>query len=153
MAEIVKGDSRQYVRLHISVPLIPPSINHYVKHTRLGVHYVTKEAKAFKDAVVIFTRGRHVVANAFSVTIAVFLGNTHGGRKLKNGTRIEVPQKLDCDNAAKVVLDALETSRVFEAPKPKGKKLSDAAVSVLKVSRFHDPKNPRTEITIEALDD
>lgn len=110
-----------------TVPLVPPSVNHYVKHTRSGRHYVTAEAKKFKEAVAIFARGRSVVAKEYEVQIGIYLP--------KNG-------RGDIDNFLKVTLDALVSANVIH---------SDAHIKDLAISKFRDAENPRTEITVTAL--
>jgi crossover junction endodeoxyribonuclease RusA len=111
--------------LEFDVPLVPPSVNHYVKHTRTGQHYVTKEAKAYKEAVAQFARGRFVKAKRYAVKIHIYLA---------------AKQKLDLDNCAKVVLDGLVEAGVIH---------SDAAITILELRKGRDAANPRTIITIE----
>lgn len=119
--------------LDLTIPLTPPSVNHYVKHTRDGRHYVTEEAKAFKEAVVILNQGRYVVGNDFRLEINVYLAKG---------------QRLDWDNAAKVCGDALEDAGVFDNGK---KKKSDGAVKQGIVTIARDPSNPRTFIRVRAI--
>ena len=114
------------VELTITVPGTPVSVNHYVKHTRAGRHYVTNEAKAFKEAVAVLAGGRSVSAQRYEVEIALHLGK---------GTRI------DADNAGKLPLDSLVSAGVIH---------SDAAVDRLVIDKFRDRENPRTVITVRA---
>jgi crossover junction endodeoxyribonuclease RusA len=112
----------------IVIPLVPPSVNSYVRHTRKGGHYVTAEAKAFKEAVAILGREKgDLVAEAYHVHIDVYLG--------KNG-------RGDLDNFAKIPIDALVYAGIIR---------SDSDVEAVSLRKFRDPGNPRTEITIEAL--
>lgn len=113
--------------VHITVPLVPPSVNSYVRHTRRGGHYVTPEAKAFKEAVVIIAKGKKVVAQMYCVETHIFYGKGQRG---------------DLDNRAKLILDGLVDAKVIH---------SDAAVTVLNMRKHHDEFNPRTEITVTAL--
>src|SRR5579885_1867509 len=53
----------------ITVPLVAPSCNHYVKHTRKGRHYVTSEATAFKEALRLYARRQTVRGKAYKVEI------------------------------------------------------------------------------------
>ena len=99
------------------VPLVPPSVNHYAKHTRDGKHYTTDEATAFKDAVATFAGGRFIQSKTFSVRITVVLGK--GG-------------KGDVDNFPKLVLDGMAACGVFRDKN--GKRVSDAHVDELMVS-------------------
>src|SRR6185437_2787106 len=83
---------RTYNDLDFCVPLIPPSVNHYVKHTRKGRHYVTPEALAFKEAIPLCAKQRRVRHKFYAIEIYI---------NLMDG------QKLDLDNCAKVILDGL----------------------------------------------
>lgn len=113
--------------LSFSVPMVAPSVNHYVRHNRNGRHYVTAEAKTFKQMVAIEARGRIVVAKLFQVDVKVFLGNDQRG---------------DVDNFGKVCLDALVDAGVI---------FSDAKVMALSLSKDRDRTNPRTEFRVRAL--
>jgi Holliday junction resolvase RusA-like endonuclease len=119
--------------------LRPPSGNHYkspcVYRDRNGYprhgYKITPEAKAFKEAVAIFARGRTVAPpdalkkkTHYDVKMTVVLGPG---------------QKGDEDNFHKVGLDALVNAGVIH---------SDAyAHCVCNVER-HDRLNPRTEYTV-----
>ncbi len=109
-----------------SVPLVPPTVNHYVKHTRAGAHYLTREATAFKDAVALFSGNRAVSGKEFAVTITVY--RAHGDRG-------------DIDNYPKCVLDGLK-GHVFK---------SDAMVKRLTVILERDPRDPHTQIEVARL--
>ena len=119
-----------------TVPLVPPDLNHYVRHTRNGRHYVTKEALAFKATLAIYAHGEFVQAKSFAVQILVVLG------KEKRG---------DVDGFQKLVLDGLADAGVFRGMK--GNRLSDAHVDDLhsKRDRKERPDEGRTVITVEAL--
>jgi crossover junction endodeoxyribonuclease RusA len=113
-------------RVSFTVPLVPPSVNHYVKHTRSGRHYVTAEAKAFKSAVSIFAakhRGSQDSSECL-VEINVYLGRGARG---------------DVDNFAKVCLDGLVEAGVLR---------SDSEVQKLTLAKFRDWQNPRTEFVV-----
>jgi Holliday junction resolvase RusA-like endonuclease len=119
--------------------LTPPSGNHYkapcLYRDRNGVAHrgykVTPQAKAYKDAVAIFARGRTVAPldalkkkTHYDVQMTVVLGHRERG---------------DEDNFHKVGLDALTHAGVIH---------SDAyAHCVCNVVR-DDRENPRTEYTI-----
>lgn len=113
--------------IRFTVPLIPPSVNHYVKHTRKGKHYVTAEAKAFKDAVAIYGAQARVPGKRHQVDIDIYLPKGMRG---------------DIDNFAKVTLDSLVSAGIIG---------SDAGVEALSMRRSRDWDNPRTEITVRAL--
>jgi len=110
--------------IEIIVPLIPPSLNHYVKHTRRGHHYVTNEAKAFKAAVGLFAKGQRIRLESYYIEIWLNLGKGH---------------RLDLDNAPKLILDALVDAEVIH---------SDAAVTDLSLHKRRNWANPSTQITI-----
>jgi crossover junction endodeoxyribonuclease RusA len=110
--------------VEIIIPLLPPSVNHYVKHTRDGRHYVTKEAKAFKEAVALFSKGQQIRLAAYYIEIWFNLG--------KN-------TRLDLDNAPKLVLDGLVDAGVIH---------SDAAVTDLTTHKRRNWKQESTQVTI-----
>ena len=117
-------EPKRGTELDFTVPLIPPSVNHYAKHTRGGGHYVTKEALAFKAAIPICAKQRQLRYKFYAIEIYVNLG--HG-------------QKVDLDNCSKVILDGLVEG---------GQIHSDAAVTLLCLHKRRDRKNPRTCITV-----
>lgn len=110
--------------LDFFVPLVPPSVNHYVKHTRTGRHYVTSEAKAFKAAIPICAGQKQVRHKWYSVEIYVNLGKK---------------QKIDLDNCAKVILDGLVEG---------GQIHSDAAVTLLCLHKKRNHLQEGTSITV-----
>jgi crossover junction endodeoxyribonuclease RusA len=114
--------------LSLIIPGIPPTVNHYVKHTRDGRHYQTAEGKDFKQLIAITAARREIRAKRYELEVTVYLG--HG-------------QRGDGDNFWKVTADGLVKAGVIH---------SDAAVSdwIMHVRRDRD--NPRTEITIRALE-
>jgi Holliday junction resolvase RusA-like endonuclease len=116
--------------VRITVPLIPPSVNHYKMRTRRGVTFVTDDAKAFKAAV-CYCSLRHTSDpfKAFSdcdleVEVIVYQGKGDKG---------------DVDNYAKCVLDGLVEAGVIR---------TDAAITDLTLRKRRDRENPRTEINI-----
>lgn len=109
-----------------TVPLTPPTVNMYVRHTRSGRHYESAGAIRFKEAVAIFSRGRGIRCDEYRVTLTIYLGKD---------------QKLDVDNAPKCVLDAMVDCGVIH---------SDAAVRKLTIEKHRDWDSPRTEIHVEA---
>lgn len=113
-----------------TVPLIPPSVNHYKQPRRGGRgFYVTGEATAFKEAVAIFARGKVSTpySSGLSVEINIYLGRGKKG---------------DIDNFAKVCLDGLVEAGIIQ---------SDAGVQELIMRKDRDNANPRTEITVKEL--
>ena len=115
--------------LSFTVPLVPPTVNHYVKHTRKGAHYLTDEAKAFKDAVAIYARGKSIDDDAKRVQVAISI---YLGKGMKG----------DIDNYPKCVLDGLKGCVLK----------SDAMVKCLVVTLERDAANPRTMIELWRLD-
>lgn len=113
--------------MKFTVPLVPPSVNSYVRHTRKGRHYVSKEAKAFKEAVAIFGRGQTIRAESYEVRLSIYLGRNGRG---------------DADNFGKVCLDGLVEGGIIR---------SDADVDRLTIEKFRDRENPRTEIEVKSL--
>jgi len=113
--------------LEFTVPLVPPSVNHYKKPRGRGHgYYVTAEAEAFKRAVALCARGQSVSAKTYELEARVYLGHKQRG---------------DGDNFWKVISDALVEARCIH---------SDAAVVTWILHKARDRANPRTEILILA---
>lgn len=124
--------------------LLPPSVNHIYSTTyytgRDGYGHkgkkISPEARAFKEAVAIFARGR---------TVAPL---TNSERK-KARYRVEVHlylgprQRLDADNGAKVAIDALTYAGVIH---------SDTSVESHMIPHKDERDNPRTEYIVERLE-
>jgi crossover junction endodeoxyribonuclease RusA len=121
--------------LSFTVPLTPPGFNHYVKHTRTGRHYVTSDARMFKEAVALCIAGRSVCAKSFHVDLTIYLA---------------AGQKGDVDGFPKLVLDGLAKAMAFRDRK--GKPMSDAHVTDLVVRKRRDTAWPRTDITIRGCE-
>ena len=113
--------------LQFSVPLLPPSVNHYKMRTRKGVTFVSGEARAFKQAVAIFAAGRSVQAANYELEVTVFFGKGNKG---------------DGDNLWKCIADGLKDAGVIH---------SDAAVKRWVMVLDRDWTNPRTEITVRGI--
>jgi len=114
--------------IRFTVPLTPPSVNDYVRHTRRGRHYKTKEAVAFQHAVALCSGGQKIDAKRLSVTMTIFLGKADRG---------------DVDNFPKCVLDGLKGCVVT----------TDAKFKDMIVHLDRDWLNPRTEIEVSTLPD
>lgn len=129
-----------------TVPLLPPSVNHYWRVTmytgRDGFGHrgrkLTPEAKAWKEAVAIFARGQSVMPPTdrerrrcqYRVEVHVFYGPRDRG---------------DADNFGKALLDGLTACGMIH---------SDTHVDFRVVphkDQRDDPRNPRTEYQIERL--
>jgi Holliday junction resolvase RusA-like endonuclease len=126
--------------------LTPPSVNHaYLPCRYTGKdgyahtgRKLSKDAKAYKDAVAIFARGRTVapLTNSerrrvkYRVLVDVYLGPN---------------QRLDADNCGKLLCDSLETAGVIH---------SDAFVGDFRVRPHKDERNnPRTEFFVTRMED
>ena len=136
---------QENLELSFTVPgLVPVSVNHYKTpgwfrkrdgSIRLGF-YLTRDAKAYRDAVAIFAQGRSVVPETerervrvkYAVRVDVYLGKR---------------QRLDADNAGKVCLDALQNCGVIH---------SDAYVIECKLNLHkEDRQHPRTEFLVRRM--
>lgn len=129
------SDSKSEVapELCFTVPLIPPSVNHYWKHAVVKgqLHsYVTSDGKAFLEAVAICARRRVVAADLptskrrYAVTFRVFLGKGDKG---------------DLANFEKAIGDGLAKAGVIH---------SDDAIDEYHQYKSRDWNNPRTEIEV-----
>ena len=76
--------------LGFCVPLIPPSVNHYVKHTHTS-HYVTEEAKAVQRQL-RFSLNKQVPHEYYAIEIYVNLAKG---------------QKVELRESSKVILNRL----------------------------------------------
>jgi|HubBroStandDraft_1064217.scaffolds.fasta_scaffold311593_1 Holliday junction resolvase RusA-like endonuclease len=130
-------DGSGYYRCDFWMPLLPPSVNHYVTHGG-GFHRKSAEAKAFERDFTLFNGGYSVNGERFHVTFKFFPGPK---------------QKGDVDNRNKVLLDCIAKAGMLR--NFKGEELSDAWVKRLTVE-IHDSdkdreQGPKTFVTIEAI--
>ncbi len=117
-------------KLTLTIPMEPPSGNHYKSYRVIGKHvswYLTPLAKAWHRAVAVVAGGQEVVGTAHEITYTVYQG--HGSRG-------------DVDNYAKCVQDALVKAGVLK---------SDASIVAMHAYKKRDRENPRTEIHLEAI--
>lgn len=125
--------------------LTPPSTNHYTSPCmytgRDGYAHrgkkLTPAAKAYKDAVAIFARGRTVAPTTDAER-----------RRVKYRVEVRVclgpRQRLDSDNSLKVAIDALAYAGVLH---------SDAYVQESKAIIVKDERHdPRTEFIVERME-
>ncbi|MDZ4342095.1 MAG: RusA family crossover junction endodeoxyribonuclease [Candidatus Binatia bacterium] len=119
--------SRPSNELYFIIPLTPPSVNHYVKHTRTGHHFVTKEATAFKEAVWVCAARQKIRAKAYEVEVKIMLGKG---------------QKGDLDNFAKCLLDGLVDAGVID---------SDAKITRLILSKERSQSDGFTAVTVRGF--
>jgi Holliday junction resolvase RusA-like endonuclease len=120
--------------LLVSIPLTPPSVNHYMKHRVASLNgrdtvmsYPSREAKEWWKAVGICAGGRSLIADGFEIAYVVYQGSNERG---------------DVDNYAKCILDALVKAEVID---------SDHKVTALHAYKVRDRANPRTEIFIRPV--
>lgn len=120
--------------LRVTVPLTPPSVNHYMKHRVATINgiatvmtYPSKEAKEWWRAVGICAGGRSLIANWFEVAYVVYQGSNERG---------------DVDNYGKCILDSIVKAGVID---------SDHKVTALHAYKVRDRANPRTEIFIRPV--
>jgi len=113
--------------LRLTIPMEPPTVNHYVKHTRTGRHYKTALAKEWDKVCALFIQADEVVGNTHEVEYTVFQGKGSRG---------------DVDNYGKCVIDSLVRSGVLR---------SDATVTDMIARKRRDRENPRTEIVVRAI--
>ena len=113
--------------VRFTVPLTPPTVNHY-KGTNRGRYYVSNKATKFKHAVALFAQGQQIDAKRVAISMTIFLGKGEKG---------------DVDNFPKCVLDGLKGCVVK----------TDAAFKRMTVELERDWLHPRTEIELTALPD
>jgi len=116
--------------IKFTIPLEPPSGNHYKSFRVIGKHaswYLTSQAKEWIRAVGLLAGPDMVSGDAHEITYTVYQG--HGSRG-------------DVDNYAKCILDALVKAGVLK---------SDASVVDLHAHKRRDRENPRTEIHIREV--
>lgn len=130
------------VGLTFAVPMLPPSVNHYIEHPAKGVHKKSAAAKAWENdfmaTLPAAARGRYVTGDRFHVRLRFTPGPGDRG---------------DVDNRNKLMLDSCAAAGMFR--NSKGKELSDAWVKKLTVEICDDKQDrlrgPITEVWIEAL--
>jgi len=86
-----------------TVPLLPPSVNHYKSPRRGGGWFRAAESIAFIDAVCVFSGKTMVTGNFYTVEIFFFLGPSK--HNLSSN---------DLDNFQKVGIDALVRAGVIK---------------------------------------
>lgn len=88
--------------MKFSVPLLPPSVNHYKQPKAGGGWFRAADCIAFVDAVCIFSRRVRVSGNYFELELTFYLGP--GRNRGQN----------DLDNYSKVAIDALVRAGVIK---------------------------------------
>jgi Holliday junction resolvase RusA-like endonuclease len=117
----------------IKVDGIPPSVNHYVRHSRSGRHYKDGSAKEFSEKLALAcSASRPVHGMQFEVHIWISLGKR---------------QKGDIDNFPKVVLDSISRAGMLRNYKT-GSLMSDSHVTHLQVTK---ERGERSMTTVEII--
>ena len=137
-------------RIAFSIPMLPPSVNHYSTHTPFfdqekGKAAVwrqkSKAAKGWEKDFPLFSRGMYVVSKSgrFQARIDYTPGPGQSG---------------DVDNYNKLPLDCCAKAGMLRDAK--GKQKSDAWVKHLEIWIHDTPEDratgPKTEIVIEAME-
>jgi Holliday junction resolvase RusA-like endonuclease len=119
--------------MKFSVPLLPPSVNHYKQPRCGGGWYRAADAIAFVDAVCVFSHRIMVTGNFYEVSLTFHLGPKK--QKLSSN---------DLDNFLKVALDSLARARVI---------VNDGRVLDLTVhKRFvSTDREERTDFSVEGM--
>jgi Holliday junction resolvase RusA-like endonuclease len=122
-----------------TIPMLPPTVNHYVKHTRNGRHYKTQLALAWEHTFATHRpKDEWVNAKQFRVSIELTFGPK---------------DRMDVDNGNKCVLDAIASYGMLR--NVSGRRVSDSYVKRLEVTILDGKKDrangPKTVITIAAL--
>ena len=133
---------KQHGSMTFRLPMLPPSVNHYIEHPAKGVHVKSASAKAWEDDFMAMlpaqVRGEYVTGKLFAVSLAFTCGPRDRG---------------DVDNRNKLVLDCIAAAGMLRDPQ--GKQLSDAWVKRLTVELHDTPQDrqrgPETRVTIEAM--
>lgn len=128
-------------KINITIPLLPPTVNHYWKHTvRAGQHrtYVSAAGKAFKRAVATLAAGTTVIPDG---------ATTHALTKVRYRLTVKVVlgkgQSGDGDNFWKAIADGLAEAGVIHSDA----RVRDWFLTVDDTERGE----PRCEITAERL--
>ncbi|MGH2505995.1 MAG: RusA family crossover junction endodeoxyribonuclease, partial [Ktedonobacteraceae bacterium] len=115
----------------LSVPLLPPSVNHYKAVTRRGRWYVKPEGIAFKAAVAALAGGRTISPETLPDRAKVRYG-------LKVTVVLGKKARGDGDNFFKCIADGLKDAGVVHSDA----KIREWSLSVDELSR---PAESRTE--------
>jgi Holliday junction resolvase RusA-like endonuclease len=100
-----------------TIPMTPPGVNNYVKHTRSGRHYKTPQAVAWENTFATHAPNFAVRGKTFYLRMAIVLGKK---------------ERLDVDNGCKCALDSIANAGMLLSYKQK--RLSDAWIEQLDVS-------------------
>ena len=125
-----KTEFRAVARI-ITIPLEPPSVNHYKLPNKGGGWRLSEQARAFKDAVCLLARACDPCPWPYhSVSVVYVLGPK---------------TRLDVDNGAKLVLDGLQASGIIRND-------SDVLNLTQHKRRCRDPRDAHTIVSIEPFE-
>lgn len=105
----------------------PPTVNHYWKHTRNGIHYVTQKGKAFQQAVIWRSKNATKLTGRVALYIEIYPPDN---------------RKRDIDNIFKALLDGLTKSGVIA---------DDSLVYKLVAEKFAPVKDGKVVVKIKEL--
>lgn len=105
----------------------PPTVNHYWKHTKSGVHYVTTQGKAYQQAVKILSQNAPHFAGKVAVNISIYPPDN---------------RRRDIDNIFKALLDALVKAEVIQ---------DDSLIVKLMAEKLKPVKGGKVEVHIEGV--
>lgn len=103
----------------------PPSANRYWRKTRTGTVYISGEAQAYREEVMLMTRKVKKLEGDLSLTARFY-------RPARRG---------DLDNRIKILLDALQKNCFKD----------DSQIAEIHAYRFEDKANPRVEVEITQI--
>jgi crossover junction endodeoxyribonuclease RusA len=132
--------STGFIVVAAELPGVPPTVNHYIRHTRDGRHYKTKEAREWQETA----------ATLIALSYRARAGNGHpapykGLVEFKIDWYSKTWGKEDADNRIKAAQDCLALAGVIE---------DDRQVKRC-VAEKHPAGNRRgkTVITVSAIDE
>ncbi|MCR1838439.1 RusA family crossover junction endodeoxyribonuclease [Pasteurella caecimuris] len=106
----------------------PPTVNHYWKHTRNGIHYVTKQGKAYQSAVVFLAKNTKKFTGKVALNVEIYPPDN---------------RKRDIDNIFKALFDSLTYAGVIS---------DDSLINKLTAEKFSPVKDGKVVIKIKELE-
>ncbi|MCQ9124341.1 RusA family crossover junction endodeoxyribonuclease [Rodentibacter caecimuris] len=106
----------------------PPSVNHYWKHTRNGIHYVTKQGKAYQSAVGFLAKNIKKFTGKVSLNVEIYPPDN---------------RKRDIDNIFKALFDSLTYAGVIA---------DDSLINKLIAEKHNPIKSGKIVVTIRGLE-